>query len=157
MLQKEIKIHKGSYKYFVSPPIFFHSDLVIRKYWKNCKPQFMRFTHGLHAPNEGIKILGRCGRQNMLPPYLRIWDWELIFGPAVKAISSLGICSPWFYRLLCKFTIKIMSYCEVGLEEICAGAEIWAKPFKETKARWSWMDGSIHFFGLFKVTKIFCR
>ena len=34
--------------------------------------------------------LGRCGRQNMLRPYLKIWDWELIFGRAVKAISSAG-------------------------------------------------------------------
>ena len=25
----------------------------------------------------------------------RIWEWEWIFGHAVKAISSLGICSPW--------------------------------------------------------------
>ena len=39
--------------------------------------------------------LGRCGRQNMLPPYLKIWDWELIFGRAVKAISSPGVGSPW--------------------------------------------------------------
>ena len=27
-------------------------------------------------------------------PYLKIWDWELIFGRAVKAISSLFIRSP---------------------------------------------------------------
>ena len=40
--------------------------------------------------------LGRCGRQNMLPPYLKIWDWDWIFGRAVKAISSLGVRSPWF-------------------------------------------------------------
>ena len=40
--------------------------------------------------------LGRCGRQNMLPPYLKIWEWEWIFGRAVKAISSLGVRSPWF-------------------------------------------------------------
>ena len=37
-----------------------------------------RSKHGLRTPNEGIhksKIsekLGRCGRQNMLPPYLEI-------------------------------------------------------------------------------------
>ena len=37
--------------------------------------------------------LGRCGRQNMLPPYLKIWEWEWIFGRAVKAISSLGVRS----------------------------------------------------------------
>ena len=39
--------------------------------------------------------LGRCGRQNMLRPYLIVWNWELIFGRAVKAISSLDVCSPW--------------------------------------------------------------
>ena len=39
--------------------------------------------------------LGRCGRQNMLWPYLKIWDWGWIFGRAVKAISSLGVRSPW--------------------------------------------------------------
>ena len=37
---------------------------------------------------------GRCGRQNMLPPYLRIWDWDWIFGRAVKAIFSPGVRSP---------------------------------------------------------------
>jgi hypothetical protein len=41
--------------------------------------------------------LGRCGRQNMLPPYLKIWDWDWIFGRAVKAISSLGVRSPCYY------------------------------------------------------------
>ena len=39
--------------------------------------------------------LGRCGRKNMLPPYLKIWDWDWIFGRAVKAFSSLGVRSPW--------------------------------------------------------------
>ena len=38
--------------------------------------------------------LGRCGRQNMLWPYLKIWEWEWFFGRAVKAISSLGVRSP---------------------------------------------------------------
>ena len=40
--------------------------------------------------------LGWCGRQNMLRPYLKIWDWDWdwIFGRAVKAISSLGVRSP---------------------------------------------------------------
>ena len=36
-----------------------------------------------------------CGRQNMLPPYLKNWVWDWIFGHAVKAISSLGVRSPW--------------------------------------------------------------
>jgi hypothetical protein len=39
--------------------------------------------------------LGRCGRQNLLRPYLKIWDWDWIFGRAVKAVSSLGVRSPW--------------------------------------------------------------
>ena len=30
----------------------------------------------------------------MLPPYLKIWEWEWIFGRAVKAISFLGVRSP---------------------------------------------------------------
>ena len=30
----------------------------------------------------------------MLRPYLKIWDWEWIFGRAVKAISSLVVRSP---------------------------------------------------------------
>ena len=38
--------------------------------------------------------LGRCGRQNIFWPYLKIWEWEWIFGRAVKAISSLGVRSP---------------------------------------------------------------
>ena len=40
------------------------------------------------------EILGRCGRQNLLRSYLWIWDWDLIFGRAVMAISSPGVCSP---------------------------------------------------------------
>ena len=39
--------------------------------------------------------LGQCGRQNMLWLYLKIWDWDWIFGRAVKANSSLGVRSPW--------------------------------------------------------------
>ena len=36
---------------------------------------------------------GQCGGQNMLPPYLKIWDWDWIFGHAVKTISPLGVRS----------------------------------------------------------------
>ena len=42
--------------------------------------------------------LGRYGRQNMLRPYLKIWDWDWIFGRAVKAIFSLGVRSPWLIQ-----------------------------------------------------------
>ena len=49
--------------------------------------------------------LGRCGRQNMLRPYLKIWDWDWIFGRAVKAISSLGVRSPWL-QVYGRFYVK---------------------------------------------------
>ena len=31
----------------------------------------------------------------MLRQYLKIWDWDLIFGRAVKAISTLDVRSLW--------------------------------------------------------------
>ena len=61
----------------------------------------MQLNHGLRTPNEGINLskksenLGRRGRQNMLWRYLKIWEWEWIFGRSVKAISSPGVRSPW--------------------------------------------------------------
>ena len=39
--------------------------------------------------------MGRCGRQNMLRQYLKNWDCDLIFGRAVKVISSPGVRSSW--------------------------------------------------------------
>ena len=42
---------------------------------------------------------GWCGRQNMLRPYLKIWEREWIFDRAVKAISSLGFHSPVVYAI----------------------------------------------------------
>ena len=55
-------------------------------------------THELQTPSEGINLkisekLGWYGRQNMLRPYLKIWEW--ILGRSVKAISSFGVRSPW--------------------------------------------------------------
>ena len=44
--------------------------------------------------------LGWCGRQNMLRPLLKIWEWEWIFGRAVKSISCLGVRSPWLTSCL---------------------------------------------------------
>ena len=49
------------------------------------------------------KNLGRCGRQNMPRPYLKIWKWEWIFGHAVKAISSLGVRSPCVHITMATF------------------------------------------------------
>ena len=55
-----------------------------------------RTGHPMKVKSKISEKLGRCGRQNMLRPYLKIWDWNWIFGRAVKAISSLGVRSPWF-------------------------------------------------------------
>ena len=38
--------------------------------------------------------LGQNGRQNILRPYPKIWEWEWIFGRVVKAISWPGVRSP---------------------------------------------------------------
>ena len=53
------------------------------------------------------EILSRCGRQNMLWPYLKIWEWELIFGSAVKAISSPGVRSSWSWW--CRLYVSFQS------------------------------------------------
>ena len=47
-------------------------------------------TQWRHKPKMSEK-LGQCGRQNILRLYLKIWEWEWIFGQAVKTISSLGV------------------------------------------------------------------
>ena len=49
-------------------------------------------TQWRHKSKKSEK-LDRCGSKNMLRPYLKIWDWDLIFGSALKTISSLGIPS----------------------------------------------------------------
>ena len=50
--------------------------------------------------------MGRCDRQNILRPYLKIWDWDLIFGRAVKAISSPGVEFLTFRRPWHMFTLE---------------------------------------------------
>ena len=62
-----------------------------------CRPRTTD-TQWRHKSKISEKLV-RCGRQNMLRPYLNIWEWEWIFGRAVKAISSLGICSPCWNAL----------------------------------------------------------
>ena len=54
--------------------------------------------HGLRTPNEGInqrnlKIWADVA-DKIYMPYLKIWEGGLIFGCAVKAISSPGVRSP---------------------------------------------------------------
>ena len=79
-----------------------HHDLKVRpQVCPMCKARFpaVDVTQGLRSPNEGIKqrnlkFLANMADKNMLRPYLKIWDWDLIFGRAVKAISSPGVRSP---------------------------------------------------------------
>ena len=52
------------------------------------------YGHPIKHKSKKSEILGRCGSQNMLRPYLKIWDWDLIFGRTVKAISLSGVRSP---------------------------------------------------------------
>ena len=68
--------------------------------WKSAKLEhYARTTDTQWSHKSNIsEKLGRCGRQNMLRPYLKIWNWDWIFGCAVKAISSLGVRSPWLWR-----------------------------------------------------------
>jgi hypothetical protein len=68
------------------------------KYWhpwfrQSCSESRTTDTKWRHK-SELSEILGRCGRLNMLWPYLKILDCHWIFGCAVKAISSLGVRSP---------------------------------------------------------------
>ena len=67
------------------------SQLFSKYSFLTCQQQAPRTTDTQRRHSEN---LGRCGRQNMLRPYLKIWEWELIFGRAVKAISSPGVRSP---------------------------------------------------------------
>jgi hypothetical protein len=95
------------------PKSFFHAhvNLPSRRLcspWASCKLVFKYYLNTLKLLSKPwttdtqwrhkSKIsenLAWCGRQNMLRPYLKIWQWEWIFGRAVKAISSLCVRSPW--------------------------------------------------------------
>jgi hypothetical protein len=84
--------------------------------------------------------LGRCGRQNMLWPYLKIWDWDWIFGRAVKAIFSLGVRSPCSRAL--HFFVQPLGYitldwtCSTGNSKRRAAGSRWrrANPTKTLRA-----------------------
>ena len=39
--------------------------------------------------------LGRCGRQNMLRPYLKIWEWEWIFRLDLDLFFKLALNILW--------------------------------------------------------------
>ena len=50
------------------------------------------YKHGLWTPKEGIN---QRYLKNWADVADKIWDWDWIFCRAVKAISSLGVRSPW--------------------------------------------------------------
>ena len=112
VLKKEVifvryifEISNRTFFYFLYFPLFLSrvskwNDINLVSLIKQLLAASIHHIHGLRTPNKGINQrylknlkLGRCGRQNMLRPYLKLWDW--IFGRAVKAISSLGVRSPW--------------------------------------------------------------
>ena len=113
--------------------IFFGSYIKRKSFWSNtfeCNKDHDQKTTSLfacrqdtmyHSPrttdtqwrhkSKKSEKSGRCGRQNMLRQYLKIWDWDLIFGCAVKAISSLGVRSPCHspYVIKNRFLVFVLS------------------------------------------------
>ena len=83
-------------EYFLAKTLQFPSIVAWYNLRQNSYLSFCKsFNHGLYGhPMKKSENLGRCGRQNMLQPYLKIWDQDCIFSRAVKAISSLGVRSP---------------------------------------------------------------
>ena len=59
---------------------------------------FLSLNNGLRTSNEGINQrnlemwahVGPRGRQNMLRPYLKMWEWEWIFGPCSEGDFLTG-------------------------------------------------------------------
>ena len=114
-------------------------------------------TQWSHKSNKS-ENLGRFGRQNMLWPYLKIWEREWIFGCAVKTIFLPGVRSPWLepfwhqlpmpYTKICCITsqkwihtqgvrkptlpTKLIHSCtgqKTGKSHLCAKAENWSGKF----------------------------
>ena len=76
----------------------------------------------------------------MLWPYLRIWEWEWIFGRAVKAIFSLGVrspCSlPWHHAQLTFKRTLARWYTQWSGNLIKPISSFWSKFCK--MSRWQW-------------------
>ena len=56
-------------------------------------------THWRHKSKISETWTDANGRQNMLRSYLKIWEWEWIFGRVVKANASQSVRSPWMPRI----------------------------------------------------------
>ena len=72
-------------------PVLGSSGLLLEPTLRYARHTVLLCIHGLRTPNEGIN-------QRNLKIWAdvadKIWEWELIFGRAVKAISSPGVRSP---------------------------------------------------------------
>ena len=75
-------------------PVLGSSGLLLEPTLRYARHAVLLCIHGLRTPNEGINQRNLKIWADMLRPYLKIWEWELIFGRAVKAISSPGVRSP---------------------------------------------------------------
>ena len=81
---------------------------------------------------------GRCGRQNMLRPYLKIREWEWIFGRAVRAIFCLGV------RSLCVSPLKFKDLLVIGTH--CFKFPAQAKNWDRKEAYESVFKSDQHFY-----------
>ena len=85
------------------------------------------------TPNEGInqrnlKIWDDVA-DKICFRYLKIWEWEWIFGHAVKAFSSLGVRSPWSGAYSKTWVVCLssnFSLLAVGSSDLSEGTEITA-------------------------------
>ena len=108
-----------------SEPVSTLSLPTVRSLWGNSG--MARCQEMSTLPAKISEKLGQWGRQNMLRPYLKIWDWDWIFGHVVKTISSLGIHSP----------------CQGGSELRCV------------KSKWSWNHQRLQLQVLMRLQKCF--
>ena len=68
----------------VRPSVFFCDYFVVWKRAvstsKHTRATGYHISHELRTPNEGINQrylkMCRCGKQNMLRPYIKIWEWD---------------------------------------------------------------------------------
>ena len=85
----------ASCQFIIPSSLFYQGNGLCCKFatsHKKCHQARTTDTQWRHK-SEKSENLGRCGRQNMLRPYLKTWDLDWIFGRAVKASSSLGVRS----------------------------------------------------------------
>ena len=104
---------------------------------------------GLRTPNKGInqrnlKIWANVADKIWL--YLNISEWELIFGRAVKVISSLGVHSPCIRScdkclIFCKSSSK---NCFIGKINSILRICWWLATLSLARDRYPWEGSTVH-------------